>query len=114
MFQTTNISGVMVTIAIAMFICGWVLFESLLATEYAEYRDDWEANGRPLGLFRLVEPGLRTSSLATRGLLLGWVFRTPRWAAGSKKVQLRMWLMRICFLGFLAIMIGMGVVQRWR
>src|SRR4051812_39784312 len=69
---------------IGVLLYAFILFDRLLRTEYQEFRNAWNADGRPVGFFwRAPECDRFTSNLARVRLSLAWLFRTPSWISAS-------------------------------
>jgi hypothetical protein len=89
------------TVALLPFLIGsFVAFTSLVKLEYGSHRPEWEADGRPGGLFwRAPTSGLwqaLRSGFATNVLSLKWLFITPTWARADARSQQLLRRLRIC------------------
>jgi hypothetical protein len=72
---------------VVVLLYGFVAFDRLVRAEYLQFRSDWERDGRPAGFFwRASECDFISSGLAKLTLSFAWLFRTPRWIAGSPEL----------------------------
>jgi hypothetical protein len=77
----------MFAIGATMLYPAFFAFDKLVRRQHDLYREEWEADGRPNGMFGRLEGGgywaaLR-SGFATNRCMLVWLFRTPRWIYGD-------------------------------
>jgi hypothetical protein len=91
---------------VGILLYAFVLFDRLLLTEYHQFRDVWEADGRPAGLFwRAPECNRFFSHLARARLSFAWLFRTPNWVSASPalaaQLQRQRWAVLIWNVGLL-------------
>jgi hypothetical protein len=68
-----------------MFYC-FKTFDRLVQAEYEDFREQWKADGEPMGVkWRPADWVHRGNWLARQRLSLLWLFTTPRWIAESSE-----------------------------
>ena len=84
---------------------GLVTSDGLMSRLYRDHHDQWEACGRPAGMFRtpqeVVDAPFKAgwaSSLATSRVLWRWLFHTPEWARAEPQALRSLRRMRIATL----------------
>jgi hypothetical protein len=85
-------------------------FDRLVQAEYEQVREQWIADGEPMGMrWRPIGWVHRGSWLARQRVSFSWLFRTPRWIAeSSERVKmLTCYRISVCVLwGVLLILLG--------
>ncbi len=95
------VSLALIGIALLPFlIASFVAFTSLVKWEYANHRQEWEADGRPGGIFWMPPVSgfwatLR-SGFARNVVSLKWLFITPPWARADARAKKLLRRLRIC------------------
>jgi hypothetical protein len=105
----------LVLLLLPVLLGAFVTFDQLIRREYAAHRADWERDGRPHGFFWRPPVTDRPDWLARAGWslaqwrVMGWLFRTPLWAATDSRAVRLLRRLRILVLVW-NVGIGVGVV----
>ena len=71
-------------------------FDQVLKTEYLNHREQWLADGSPLGMFWAPKgASLFSGSISRLKLSVRWLVRNPQWAAGDMKARQHLRTMRV-------------------
>jgi hypothetical protein len=92
---------------------GFRAFDELLAVEHARHREEWDADGRPRGVFWRPGRARLPGSLARDKLFVKWIFVTPPWAEGDEHARRPLARYRLCVLVWNAgSLLAIGVYLR--
>ena|ERR1043165_4520406 len=94
----------------AILYSSW-LFDRLARYEYEHHREQWERDGRPIGVYwRPSETTIFRSRAGKNWWRLAWLFHTPRWARSSS--QCRAWLLQIrCITLLWGVIVFRGLLR---
>jgi hypothetical protein len=83
------------------------LFDTIVLTEYKNWRDEWERDGQPTLLIRQLPDGCkpRNYKSAHEKLYFIWLFKTPSWALNDEKCRRLFLMYRMTVLSGEAIII---------
>ena len=86
------------------------LFDKLVRYEYEHHREQWERDGRPIGIYwRPSEPAIFLTRAGKNWWRLAWLFHTPAWVRTSS--QCRSWLFQIrCFALLWSVVVFRGLL----
>ncbi|SRR6266568_3545047 len=97
-----RVSLVLIGVVLLPFLfTSFAAFTSLVKLEYASYRAEWEADGRPGG-FSFWRPPISgflatlRSGFSRNVLAMKWLFITPSWARADARAQQLLRRLRIC------------------
>jgi hypothetical protein len=104
MNETSVIELVSLGVLLSAALTGFWSFDRLVRLEYASYREQWEADGRPHGIFWVPRECMGQSYVrfgCTRAMnrcSIAWLFKTPEWMRQNGRALHWVWWMRVTTL----------------
>jgi hypothetical protein len=89
-------------------IASYFVFDSLIRLEYFNHRRDWEADGKPHGIFWIPKESTFAggwlirlgSAISTKRKSYVWLFSTPAWMKGDRNALRLLFCWRALIFGW--------------
>lgn len=85
-------------VLLPVLVAGCSAFDELLRVEHTRHPAQWDADGRPRGVFWRPGRARLAGALARDRLFVKWIFVTPPWAAEDEHARRPLARYRLCVL----------------